>query len=60
MPTPWPDDLTRLFDQLHAAHSRRDAEDIFAGTGWVFLKMDRKAREAAYAEIEDIIREKPE
>lgn len=55
-----PDDLTRFFDELHAAPTRRTAETVFSGADWLFLYMDPKERELAYARIDDIIREKPE
>ena len=31
------DDLTRFFDELHAAPTRRAAEEIFFGADWIFL-----------------------
>lgn len=54
------DSLTRLFQELAAAPTRRDAESIFFNADWIFVGMDPAEREIAYAKIDDVIREKPE
>ena len=54
-----PDDLTRFFDELHAAPTRRAAEDIFFGADWVFVGMNARERERIYSRIDDIIAGKP-
>ena len=54
-----PDDLTRFFDELHATPTRRVAEDIFHGAGWIFVGMNAKERERIYSQIDDIIAGKP-
>jgi hypothetical protein len=51
-------DLRRFFDELHATPTRRAAEDIFADADWIFVGMYPKARQAAYQQIEDIIKGK--
>lgn len=54
-----PPDLTRLFDELHAAPTRRAAENIFAGADWICVRMNPKERERIYSQIDDIIAGKP-
>lgn len=54
------DHLARLFQELSAAPTRRDAEDLFFNYDWAFIKMPPDDREAVYARIDDIIKEKPE
>jgi hypothetical protein len=53
------DDLTRLFAELSAAPTRKEAEDIFFAADWLFIKMNPAEREAVYSKVDDIIREKP-
>ena len=52
-------DLDRFFAEIAAAPTRADAEDIFAGADWVFVQMPSKVREGVYAQIADLIAEKP-
>ena len=48
-----------LFAEIAAAPTRADGEDIFAGADWVFVQMPSKVREGVYAQIADLIAEKP-
>jgi hypothetical protein len=54
-----PDGLTRFFDELHAAPTRRAAQDVFFGADWIFVRMSAKERERIYEQIDDIIAGKP-
>jgi hypothetical protein len=54
------DDLIRLVQELAAAPTRAEATRISESADWLFIDMDPREREAAYARIEDIIHEKPE
>jgi hypothetical protein len=53
-------DIGRLVEEVAAARTRKEAADIFESADWIFVGMDPREREARYAEIEDIIKEKPE
>lgn len=53
------DDLKRLFQELSAAPTRRDAEDAFFGADWIFIRMHPRKRERIYEQIADLIAEKP-
>jgi len=50
--------VEHLLQEIAAAPTRRDAERIFWGADWLFIDMDRKARERIYVEIESLIWEK--
>jgi hypothetical protein len=49
----------RFYAELAAAPTRATAADVFHGHDFLFLGMSSAERERRYAEIEDIIREKP-
>ena len=53
------DDWRRFREELAAAPTRDAATDIFYRCDFLFLGLSSTEREARYAEIEDIIREKP-
>jgi hypothetical protein len=58
--TPRNDDLARLFDELHAARTRCEAEATFFLADHLFIKMGSVEREKNYRLIDDILNEKPD
>ena len=52
-------DWSRFYAELAAAPTRDSATAVFHGHAFLFLGMSGAERERRYAEIEDIIREKP-
>ena len=51
--------LAALHPELAAAPTREAATEVFHGHDFLFLGMSSAERERRYAEVEDIIREKP-
>ena len=53
-------DIGRLIEEISAAPTRKEGTDIFESADWLFVHMDPRERDARYAEIDDILKAKPE
>jgi hypothetical protein len=60
MPTPGPDDLTRLFAELHAAPTRFEGLSVLNAAKRWLADLPPREREVAYERAEEILAEKTE